>query len=94
MDGDVGHYDAPVLVVVVCVLDLRGADTVLILDFSLVRCAWRAVRRSHERADFWWWLLTWRHRSRASLLRPEARRTDDEHGVRIAELPEPGAPPS
>ena len=41
---------------------LPRADTVLILDFSLTRCAWRALRRSRERADFWWWLLTWRHR--------------------------------
>lgn len=40
----------------------------LILDFSLVRCAWRALRRSRERADFWWWLLLWRQRSRPAVL--------------------------
>ena len=55
MDGDLGAHD---------VLDvrLRAADTVLVLDFSLLRCAWRAARRSRERADFWRWLLTYRHR--------------------------------
>lgn len=61
MDGDLGPYDA---------LDERlgRADTVLILDFSLVRCAWQALRRSRERADFWWWLLTWRRRYRPAIL--------------------------
>jgi hypothetical protein len=48
MDGDLGPYD---------VLDIRlqAADTIVFLDFSPARCAWRAVRRSRERADFWWW---------------------------------------
>jgi hypothetical protein len=40
----------------------------LILDFSFPRCAWRAAWRSRERADFWWWVLTWRGRSRPALL--------------------------
>ncbi|MET3808073.1 hypothetical protein ABIB25_005100 [Nakamurella sp. UYEF19] len=62
MDGDLGPYDAPAT-------RLARADTVLILDFSLVRCAWRAVRRSRERWDFWWWLLGWRYRSRPAVLR-------------------------
>jgi hypothetical protein len=53
------------------VLDVRlgAADTVLLLDFALWRCAWRALRRSRERADFWWWLITYRRRSL-----PEVRR--------------------
>lgn len=57
MDGDLGPYD---------VLDVRmqAADTIVFLDFSPLRCAWRAIRRSPERADFWTWLLTYRHRSR------------------------------
>ena len=57
MDGDLGPYD---------VLDVRleAADTVVVLDLSLLRCAWRALRRSRERADFWRWLLTYRRRSR------------------------------
>lgn len=61
MDGDLGPYDAPAT-------RLARADTVLILDFSLVRCAWRAARRSRERWDFWWWLLAWRYRSRPAVL--------------------------
>src|SRR3954453_18041510 len=50
MDGDLGPYD-------VLVPRLRRADTVLVLDFSLARCAWQAVRRSRERLDFWIWLV-------------------------------------
>ncbi len=61
MDGDLGPYDEPRA-------RLGRADTVVILDFGLTCCAWRAVRRSPERADFWWWLLTWRRRPRAVLL--------------------------
>ena len=61
MDGDLGPYD-------VLAPRLQRADTVLVLDFGLLRCAWRAARRSRERADFWWWLLTWRRRSRPALL--------------------------
>jgi adenylate kinase family enzyme len=43
MDGDLGPCD---------VLDVRlqAADTIVFLDFSSARCAWRAVRRSRERA--------------------------------------------
>jgi hypothetical protein len=65
MDGDLGSHDAPAA-------RLGRADTVLVLDFSLARCAWRAVRRSRERADFWWWLLTWRRRSRPAVLQADA----------------------
>jgi hypothetical protein len=61
IDGDLGEYDTTSI-------RLSRADTVLILDFSLPRCAWRAARRSRERRDFWWWLLTWRHRSRPAVL--------------------------
>jgi len=46
MDGDLGPYDAPAA-------RLSRVDTVVVLDLSLVRCAWRAARRSRERADFW-----------------------------------------
>ena len=60
-DGDLGPYD---------VLDvrLRAADTVVLLDFSLLRCAWRAVRRSRERADFWRWLWSYRRHWRPRIL--------------------------
>jgi len=70
MDGDLGPYD---------VLDVRlqAADTIVFLDFSSARCAWLAVRRSRERADFWWWLLTYRRRSRPLLLRAIAAYAGD-----------------
>jgi adenylate kinase family enzyme len=61
MDGDLGPYD-------VIEVRLRAADTIVLLDFSLVRCAWRAVRRSRERADFWRWLLAYRRQSRPILM--------------------------
>jgi hypothetical protein len=38
------------------------------LDFPLLRCAWRAMRRSRECSDFWRWLLTYRSRSRPVIL--------------------------
>jgi len=70
MDGDLGPYD---------VIDVRlhAADTVVFLDFSLLRCAWRAIRRSRERADFWWWLLSYRRRSRPLLVRAIAVHAGD-----------------
>src|SRR5437588_1268359 len=60
MDGDLGPYDA-------AEVRLRAADTIIFLDFSLVRCAWRAIRRSCEHADFWRWLLAYRYQSRPIL---------------------------
>lgn len=62
MDGDLGPYDA-------IEVRLRRADTVIFLDFSIVRCAYRALRRSRERVDFWLWLLRYRFRSRPFLLK-------------------------
>jgi len=56
MDGDLGHYDA-------VEVRLRAADTIIVLDFTLVRCAWRTLRRGRERSDFWRWLFTYRQRS-------------------------------
>jgi adenylate kinase family enzyme len=61
MDGDLGPYD-------VVEVRLRAADTIILLDFSLVRCAWRTIRRSRERADFWRWLLAYRWQSRPILM--------------------------
>src|SRR5579863_10536322 len=61
MDGDLGAYDA-------VEVRLRAADTVIFLDFSVVRCAWRALRRCRERFDFWFWLLRYRWHSRALLM--------------------------
>ena len=61
MDGDLGPYD-------VVDVRLRAADTIILLDFSFVRCAWRTIRRSRERADFWRWLLAYRWQSRPILM--------------------------
>jgi hypothetical protein len=66
MDGDLGSYD-------VVEVRLRAADTIIFLDFSLVRCAWRAVRRSRERADFWRWLMAYRCQSRPVLIQAIAK---------------------
>jgi hypothetical protein len=51
MDGDLGPYD-------VVEVRLRAVDTIIFLDFSFARCAWRTIRRSCERADFWRWLVS------------------------------------
>ena len=61
LDGDLGPHD---------VLDvrLRAADTVLVLDFSLARCVWRALCRSRERIDFWRWVVTYRRRWKPRIL--------------------------
>jgi adenylate kinase family enzyme len=61
MDGDLGPYDdvEP---------RLHRADTVIILDMSLWRCAWRAARRGRERRDFWRWTIGWRRVNRRELL--------------------------
>src|SRR5262245_47866245 len=57
LDGDLGPYDA-------LEVRLQAADTIVSLDFSPVRCAWRALRRSRERFDFWLRLLQYRRHSR------------------------------
>jgi nicotinamide riboside kinase len=70
MDGDLGPYDA-------VEIRLRAADTILFLDFSLLRCAWRAIRRSRERGDFWWWLLAYHWRGRPILMEAIANHAVD-----------------
>src|SRR5262249_357455 len=40
-----------------------------LLDFSIARCAARALLRSRERLDFWAWLLAYKLKSRPALLR-------------------------
>jgi adenylate kinase family enzyme len=62
MDGDLGPDDA-------VEVRLRAADTIIFLDFSLIRCAWRAVRRSRERAGFWRWLVAYGFQSRPILMK-------------------------
>ncbi|MFC7646755.1 hypothetical protein ACFQX6_44035 [Streptosporangium lutulentum] len=57
LDGDLGPYDTALDV------RLRMADTIIVLDFSFPRCAWRTIRRGRERADFWRWVWAYRRRS-------------------------------
>lgn len=61
LDGDLGPYDAPEV-------RLSRADVVVFFDVNLAVCAWRALRRSRERLDFWKWIVTWRVRYRPPLL--------------------------
>jgi adenylate kinase family enzyme len=62
VDGDLGRFD-------VVETRLRAADTVIFLDFSFWCCAHRAIRRSRERIDFWWWVVAYRWQSRPVLLK-------------------------
>jgi nicotinamide riboside kinase len=62
LDGDLGPYDA-------IEVRLRAADTIIFLDFGLLRCAWRAIWRAREHLDFWLWLLKYRVRYRPELLK-------------------------
>ncbi|MBR0846288.1 hypothetical protein JQ543_00925 [Bradyrhizobium diazoefficiens] len=62
MDGDLGRYD-------VLGVRLQAADTVIVLDFGFFLCLTRAIRRSKERMDFWWWLSTWRWIERPKIKR-------------------------
>ena len=55
LDGDLGPYDA-------LEVRLAPADTVIVLNFSLPRCAWRSIRRASERMDYWRWVVTYRRR--------------------------------
>jgi adenylate kinase family enzyme len=66
MDGDLGPYDA-------VEARLRRADTVILLDFSLIRCAWQAVKRSRERGDFWRWVIAYRRKYLPLLLQAIAQ---------------------
>jgi adenylate kinase family enzyme len=50
-----------------------AADTIIFLDFSFARCAWRTIRRSRERADFWRWLVKYRRQSRPILMQSIAK---------------------
>ena len=81
MDGDLGPDDdvEP---------RLRRADTVVVLDLPLWRCAWRAWRRGPERRDFWAWTVRWRRASRPGLRRSIARHAP---GAEVVTLRRPRA---
>ena len=63
LDGDLGPYDSALTV------RLRAADTIVVLDFSFLRCAWRTLRRGHEQAEYWRWVWTYRRRSLPAVMR-------------------------
>ncbi|MFT3661507.1 MAG: adenylate kinase [Gordonia sp. (in: high G+C Gram-positive bacteria)] len=57
IDGDLGPYDT-------ALNDrLSAAEAVVILNFALWRCVWRALRRGPENREFWTWVFGYRRRS-------------------------------
>jgi adenylate kinase family enzyme len=54
IDGDLGPYDRDLG------LRLHAADTVIVLDFGFLRCAWRTLRRGREQAEYWRWVWSYR----------------------------------
>jgi adenylate kinase family enzyme len=66
MDGDLGQYDE-------VEVRLQAADTIILLDFGLAPCAWRALRRGRERSDFWKWLVSYRRRGLPALMHAISR---------------------
>ena len=63
LDGDLGPYDTALEV------RLRAADTIVVLDFTLLRCAWRTLRRGREQAEYWHWVRAYRRRSLPTVMR-------------------------
>jgi hypothetical protein len=57
LDGDLGPQDSALDV------RLRAADTIIVLNFTFLRCAWRTVLRGRERADYWRWVWSYRRHS-------------------------------
>jgi hypothetical protein len=57
IDGDLGPYDAGLA------SRLAAADTIIVLDFGFLRCAWRTLRRGRERAEYWRWVWSYRRHS-------------------------------
>lgn len=63
LDGDLGPYDTAPEV------RLRAADTIVVLDFRFLRCAWQTLRRGREQAEYWRWVWTYRRRSLPDVMR-------------------------
>ena len=57
LDGDLGPHDSALGG------RLEAADTVIVLNFSVLRCAWRTLLRGRERADYWRWVWAYRRLS-------------------------------
>lgn len=56
IDGDLGPYDEALDI------RLRTADTIIVLDLSFPRAAWRTLRRGREPADYWRWVWAYRRK--------------------------------
>lgn len=82
IDGDLGPNDLALEARV------RAADTVILLDFPLWVCVWRAGRRSREQLDFWRWVLAYRRKHLPRILDVV---TDDEAEVDLRILRGPRA---
>jgi adenylate kinase family enzyme len=54
LDGDLGPYDSGLG------SRLAAADTIVVLDFGLLRCGWRTLRRGREQAEYWHWVWSYR----------------------------------
>ncbi len=54
--GDLGPYDQALAI------RLRAADSIIVLDFALLRSALRTLPRGRERADYWCWVWAYRRR--------------------------------
>jgi spectinomycin phosphotransferase len=86
LDGDLGPYDSA--------LDARleAADTIIVLNFSVWRCAWRTLLRGRERADYWRWVWTYRRQSLPRIMEtigrdaPQARLCVLRHPRRARQL--------
>ena len=63
LDGDLGPYDTALEA------RLRAADTIVVLDFTFLRCAWRTLRRGREQAEYWRWVRAYRRRSLPDVMR-------------------------
>jgi adenylate kinase family enzyme len=62
LDGDLGPYDSALGA------RLAAADTIIVLDFGLVRCVWRTLRRGREHVEYWSWIWSYRRRYLPHLL--------------------------
>jgi adenylate kinase family enzyme len=81
LDGDLGPYDRALDV------RLRAADTIIVLDFTFLRCAWRTIRRGRERAGYWRWVWAYRRQSLPRIMRVIGQ---DASHARVCVLRSPG----
>ena len=57
IEGDLGPDDAGLA------SRLAAADTIIVLDFGLLRCAWQSLRRGREQGEYWSWIWSYRRQS-------------------------------